>query len=110
MADPSRTAVRQIRSTRDSFTAAARLAAWAVGYALLACWWWPAVLAAVGCAAVARSRARSGLDALASLIEAGVDVHGRELGTRVGLIAPEAQGLLDPDTGDGMSEVFRKAE
>ncbi|MCL7381689.1 hypothetical protein [Streptomyces sp. 35G-GA-8] len=101
---------RQIQSARDSFGAAARLAAWGVGYALLACWWWPAALVAVVCGAVARSRARTGLDALAGLIEAAVDVHGRELATRVGLIAPDATGLLAHDTGDGMSEVFRKAE
>ncbi|MFE9174533.1 hypothetical protein ACFYNZ_34740 [Streptomyces kebangsaanensis] len=103
-------AVRQIQSAHDSFGAAARLAAWAVGYALLACWWWPAVLAALGCAAVARSHARTALDALAGLIEAAVDVHGRELATRVGLISPEAPGRLAHDTGDGMSAVFRKAE
>ncbi|MFF3732401.1 hypothetical protein ACFYXM_19255 [Streptomyces sp. NPDC002476] len=103
-------AVRHIQSAHDSFGAAARLAAWAVGYALVACWWWPAVLAALGCAAVARSRARTALDALAGLVEAAVDVHGRELATRVGLLPPEAQGLLAHDTGDGMSAVFRKAE
>ncbi|MER6606191.1 hypothetical protein ABT282_09790 [Streptomyces sp. NPDC000927] len=103
-------AVRHIQSAHDSFGAAARLAAWAVGYALLACWWWPAVLAALGCAAVARSRARTALDALAGLVEAAVDVHGRELATRVGLLPPDAQGLLAHDTGDGMSAVFRKAE
>ncbi|MEV6419538.1 hypothetical protein [Streptomyces sp. NPDC051662] len=101
---------RQIQSARDSFSAAARLTAWGVGYALLACWWWPAALVAVACASVARSRARAGLDALAGLIEAAVDVHGRELAARVGLIAPDATGLLAHDTGDGMSEVFRKAE
>lgn len=103
-------AVQQIRAGRDSFSAAGRLASWAVGYALLACWWWPAVLVAVGCGAVARSRARTALDAFASLIEAAVDVHGRELATRVGLIAPDATGLLAQETGDGMSEVFRKAD
>lgn len=103
-------AVRQLQSARDSFSAAARLAAWAVGYALLACWWWPVAPAAVGCAVVARSRARTALDALAGLIEAAVDVHGRELATRVGLISPEAPGRLARDTGDGMSAVFRKAE
>lgn len=103
-------AVRHVQSAHDSFGAAARLAAWAVGYALLACWWWPALLAALGCAAVARSRARTALDALAGLVEAAVDVHGRELATRVGLLPPEAQGLLAHDTGDGMSAVFRKAE
>ncbi|MBD0422217.1 hypothetical protein H0H10_24180 [Streptomyces sp. TRM S81-3] len=100
---------RQIQSARDSFGAAARLAAWAVGYALLACWWWPAALAAVGCAVAARSRARSALDGLAELVEAAVDVHGRELAARVGLIAPDSVGLLAGDTGDRMSEIFRKA-
>ncbi|MFI1420785.1 hypothetical protein ACH4VX_22925 [Streptomyces sp. NPDC020731] len=104
------TAVRQIQSAHDSFGAAARLAAWAVGYALLACWWWPAALAALGCVVVARSRSRTALDALAGLVEAAVDVHGRELATRVGLVSSEAPGRLDPDTGDGMSELFRKAE
>ncbi|GAA1900961.1 hypothetical protein GCM10009837_24870 [Streptomyces durmitorensis] len=103
-------AVRQIEAARDSFSAAARLAAWAVGYALLACWWWPAALVAVGCGAVARSRARAALDALAGLTEAAVDVHGRELATRVGLLGPDTTGLLAHDTGDGMSEVFRKAD
>lgn len=99
---------RQIQSARDSFSAAARLTAWAAGYALLAWWWWPAALVAVGCGTVARSRARTALDALAGLIEAAVDVHGRDLATRVGLITPDATGLLAPETGDGMSEVFRK--
>ncbi|MER5254408.1 MULTISPECIES: hypothetical protein [unclassified Streptomyces] len=103
-------AVRQVQAARDSFSAAARLAAWAVGYALLACWWWPAALVAVGCGAVARSRSRAALDALAGLTEAAVDVHVRELATRVGLLGPDATGLLAQDTGDGMSEVFRKAD
>ncbi|MFC8125802.1 hypothetical protein [Streptomyces sp. NPDC057302] len=103
-------AVQQIQSARDSFGAAARLAAWAVGYALLACWWWPAALVAVGCGAVARSRSRAALDALAGLTEAAVDVHGRELALRVGLLGPDTTGLLGRDTGDGMSEVFRKAD
>ncbi|MFI9548887.1 hypothetical protein ACIHAR_34030 [Streptomyces sp. NPDC052016] len=101
---------RRNQSARDSFGAAARLAAWAVGYALLACWWWPAALVAAGCAAVSRARARTAVDALAGLIEAAVDVHGRELATRVGLIAPDATGLLAQDTGDAMSELFRKAD
>lgn len=103
-------AVGRIQSAHDSFGAAARLAAWAVGYALLACWWWPAAAAAIGCAVVARSRARSALDALAGLIEAAVDVHGRELATRIGLLPPEAPGRLTQDTGDDMSALFRKAE
>ncbi|AZM47130.1 hypothetical protein DMB38_16160 [Streptomyces sp. WAC 06738] len=103
-------AVRQIQSAHDSFGAAARLAAWAVGYALLACWWWPAALAAAGCAVVARARARDALGALAALVEAAVDVHGRELAERIGLIGADESGLLGHEAGDRMSELFRKAE
>ncbi|MGK5639368.1 hypothetical protein ACSNOK_13820 [Streptomyces sp. URMC 126] len=102
-------AVRQIQSSHDSFAAAARLAAWAGAYAVLACWWWPAAPVAAGCAAVARSRARAGLDTLAELTEAAVDVHGRELAARVGLLPAETPGPLARETGDGMSELFRKA-
>ncbi|MGQ7750067.1 hypothetical protein ACUN29_16465 [Streptomyces sp. WC2508] len=100
---------REIRSARDSFGAAARLASWAVGYALLAVWWWPAALIAVGCAAAARSRARNALDALADLIEAAVDVHGLELASRIGLVGTDSPGPLDHGTGNRMSELFRKA-
>ncbi|QNE73421.1 hypothetical protein F0344_01205 [Streptomyces finlayi] len=57
-----------------------------------------------------RSRARNALDAFADLVEAAVDVHGRELAVRVALLAPDTTGLLAHDTGDGMSEVFRKAD
>ncbi|GHG99442.1 hypothetical protein [Streptomyces lanatus] len=102
-------AVRQIQSSHDSFTAAARLAAWAVAYALLACWWWPATLVAIGCATVARSRARDAMDALAGLIEAAVDVHVRELAERVGLTGADS-AVPGHEVGDRMSELFRKAE
>ncbi|MFD8963114.1 hypothetical protein ACFV0W_40845, partial [Streptomyces anulatus] len=99
---------RQIQSARDSFSAAARLTAWAAGYALLACWWWPAALVAVGCGVVARSRARTGLDALAGLIEAAVDVHGRGQSTSRGRKPPDTNGGRKKYTGDGMSEVLKK--
>ncbi|MER5633457.1 hypothetical protein [Streptomyces nitrosporeus] len=103
-------AERQLRSAHDSFAAAGRLAAWAAGYALLACWWWPAAPVAVCCGAVARSRARTALDTLAHLIEAAVDVHGRELAGRAGLIAPDTDAEpLSRGTGERMSELFRKA-
>ncbi|WP_328718905.1 hypothetical protein OHT52_04955 [Streptomyces sp. NBC_00247] len=100
-------ALRQIHSARDSFAAAARIGAWAVGYALLACWWWPAALVAVCCAAVARSRAHDALDLFAELIEAAVDVHGRELAERVGLTGTGSVALSD-EVGERMSELFRK--
>ncbi|QNP66325.1 hypothetical protein [Streptomyces genisteinicus] len=106
----SEPAVRQIQSVRTAFTAAARLAAWAAGYALLACWWWPAALVAAGCAAVARTRAHDALDAFAELVEAAVDVHARELAERVGLVGPaDPAAVLGHEAGESLSELFRKA-
>jgi hypothetical protein len=107
LAEPAQ---RQVQQARDSFTAAARLAAWSTGYAALALWWWPAALLAVGCGAVARVRARDAVSALASLIEAAVDVHGRELAVRMGLLEAESHGRLEPETGEDVSELFRKAD
>ncbi|MFD5557303.1 hypothetical protein ACFWIA_26120 [Streptomyces sp. NPDC127068] len=104
-------AQRQIESARASVAAAARLAAWAVGYLVVGLWWWPAVVIAAGCALVARTRARDAVEALASLVEAAVDVHGRELAVRVGVAVAEperAPGLLGHESGDLMSEAFRK--
>jgi hypothetical protein len=105
LAEPAQ---RQIQSARDSFSVAGRLAAWAVGYGVLALWWWPAALIAVGCAVTARTRARDAVESLAELMEAAVDVHGRELAALVGLIAADASGRLERDTGDRLSELFRK--
>ncbi|WP_151480328.1 hypothetical protein [Streptomyces albicerus] len=102
-------AQRQIQTARDSFSVSARLAAWAVGYGLLAVWWWPSALVAIGCALTARTRARDSVASLAELMEAAVDVHGRELAALVGLITADSPGRLDRDTGDRLSELFRKA-
>ncbi|MGP4050670.1 hypothetical protein ACTWQR_42250 [Streptomyces sp. 2A115] len=106
LAEPAQ---RQIQTARDSFSVSARLAAWAVGYGVLAVWWWPSALVAVGCAVTARTRARDSVASLAELMEAAVDVHGRELAALVGLIAADSSGRLDRDTGDRLSELFRKA-
>ncbi|MFC8077597.1 hypothetical protein ACFUN8_18920 [Streptomyces sp. NPDC057307] len=103
-------AQRQIESARTSFAAAARLGAWSLGYLAVAVWWWPALLIAAGCATVARSRARESVEALASLVESAVDVHGRDLAVLVGLQGPESPGLLSPESGDRLSEIFRKAD
>lgn len=105
LAEPAQ---RQIEAARTSFTAAARLGAWSVGYLAVAVWWWPAVLLAAGCASVARSRARDSVESLASLVEAAVDVHGRDLAVLVGLAQADSGEPLSVDTGDRLSATFRK--
>lgn len=107
LAEPAQ---RQIESTRASFATAARLAAWSLGYLAVAAWWWPAALVAAACATVAHTRARASVEALASLVESAVDVHGRELTVLVGLQEPDRPGLLSPDNGESLSEIFRKAD
>ncbi|WP_267241655.1 hypothetical protein [Streptomyces sp. PR69] len=116
LAEPAQ---RQIGVARDSFAAACRLAAWAAGYAVLAAWWWPAAAIALTAAAVARARAREAVDALAVLAEAAVDVHGRELAALTGLIdttgaggaaGAEPAGPLPHQTGERLSELFRKGD
>ncbi|MFD3484483.1 hypothetical protein [Streptomyces sp. NPDC058665] len=108
LAEPAQ---RQIESARLALATAARLGAWSLGYLAVAAWWWPAALIALGCTLMARSRAREAVESLASLVEAAVDVHARDLAVLVGLEPPEATGgPLSPDTGDSMSEVFRKAD
>lgn len=99
----------QAEAAHGALTGAARLAAWAGGYAVLALWWWPSAVVAAGCALTARSRARDAVTALATLLEAAVDVHGRELAARIGLAGAEPAGRLEPRIGDRMSELFRKA-
>ncbi|MER5770653.1 hypothetical protein [Streptomyces sp. NPDC001985] len=106
LAEPAQ---RQIETARAGLAAAARLAAWSLGCLALAVWWWPALLAAAGCAAIARTRARESVEALAELVEAAVDVHGRDLAVLTGIADPETAEPLSRDAGDRMSEYFRKA-
>lgn len=106
----SEPAQRQIESARASLAAAARLGAWSLGYLVVAAWWWPAALIAAGCALLARSRAHEAVESLASLVEAAVDVHARDLAVLVGLEPPDAAGPLSRASGDGMSGIFRKGD
>jgi hypothetical protein len=74
----------ELGAARDAFSAAARLAAWAVLYLLLGIWWWPAVPAAVIIGATAGFRGRLAAGNLAELIEAAVDLHGADLAAGLG--------------------------
>ncbi|GAA4640613.1 hypothetical protein GCM10023196_106840 [Actinoallomurus vinaceus] len=88
---------------RDAFSAAARLAAWAVLYLLLGIWWWPAVPVAVVTGAAAAVRGRLATGNLADLIEAAVDLHGADLAAALG-----DQPAVTPDAGGRLSTRMRK--
>jgi hypothetical protein len=81
-----------VQAVQGDYAAAARLAGWAVAYALLfpATGWWPAVVIAAGLAATARSRSRAAVGTLVPLVESMVDLNLRALAERVGVPCPDA--------------------
>jgi hypothetical protein len=95
----------ELTAARDAYTAAARLAGWAMLYLLPALWWWPALPIAAAIAATAWVRARTATAALAELIEATVDLYGRDLATQLGIAAT---GPLSRETGLAITTVLRK--
>lgn len=95
----------ELRSARESYDAALRLLAWSVPYGVLAAWWWPAALIAAGTFLAGWRRGRAATDALAELVEAGVDLYGRRLATAVGLPSP---GPLTRPAGEAVTRVLRK--
>ncbi|MFC7643160.1 hypothetical protein ACFQX6_21680 [Streptosporangium lutulentum] len=90
---------------RDAYVAAARLVGWALLYLLVAWWWWPALPVALALAVTGWIRARDTVVVLADLIEAIVDLYGRDLATQLGV---PASGPLSRETGLAISTTLRK--
>ena len=83
----------ELGGARDAFSAASQLTAWAVFYLILGAWWWPALPIALvtGAAAIVKGRVAAGN--LADLIESAVDLHGPDLGPKLGLPGPLTPAL-----------------
>jgi hypothetical protein len=92
----------ELAAARSAFSSAARLTAWAILYLALGLWWWPtiAVAAIIGAAALIKAHEATGN--LAELIEATVDLHGRDLVNAL-------DGALTADTGRRLSTRMRKS-
>jgi hypothetical protein len=73
-----------LRAARGTLDAAVSLAAWGVLTAVLACWWWPALLLGAALFTVGVRNARTAVDTLAHLTEAAFDLHATDLATRLG--------------------------
>lgn len=100
--DATRSALQE---ANGAVAAAQRLAGWAVAYLLLTVLWWPAVLIAVACLAVAWRRAASAAGTLADLVESAIDVYGQTLARSLGVRSP---GPLDRETGAEITALVRK--
>ncbi|MGX9887882.1 hypothetical protein [Streptomyces sp. NPDC002276] len=99
------TARVELTAAGDAYTAATRLAAWAVLYLLLTWWWWPACLIAVAVALLARVRVRSAAAVLGDLIEATADLYARDLAAQLGLLTGDT---LSRETGLAITIALRK--
>lgn len=91
------TAHGEIQAARSALTGAARRAAWGLLYVLPALWWWPAALVVAVTWTGAWRQARLAVHEFAELVEATVDLHGRDLATALGIPCEErltaAEGL-----------------
>lgn len=96
-----------LRSARAALTTAARRAAWGVLCLVLALWWWPATAAALVALTSGWRQGRRSVDAFAALVEASVDVYGRELARALGVF-DEAE--LSRETGIRITRITRKGE
>ncbi|MFJ8536874.1 hypothetical protein [Streptomyces sp. NPDC093591] len=94
----------EITTAEQALTRATTLAGWALLYAPLTAWWWPAAPLTIALALTARYRLRSATDTYAQLLEAAVRLHATDLATQLG-IAHTASA--DPNLGDALTHQLR---
>ncbi|MFI6824799.1 hypothetical protein ACIBJE_28205 [Micromonospora sp. NPDC050187] len=75
----------ELTAARANLARAAALGGWAVLYAPLAYWWWPALPVAVVMALVSWRRIRAATEIWAQMLEAACRLHLRELAERLGV-------------------------
>lgn len=88
----------QISEARQSLARATVLGGWAMLYAALAWWWWPALPLSAALGVVSRHRIRDAADAYATLLEAAARLHvdglARSLGIPDGADRPVGPELM----------------
>ncbi|WP_369214223.1 hypothetical protein [Streptomyces flavofungini] len=89
-----------ITQARTALSRAATLAAWALLYAPLACWWWPAAPLAGAIGLIARHRIRTTTSGYADLLEAATRLHAVALSQTLGI---EHTGPLSDRLGDTLT-------
>jgi len=84
----------------------AALAAWGVLYLPWTLRWWPAAVIAATLLALGYRRAVASSAVLATLIEATVDAHTKDLADRLGVKVPE--GRVTPEDGNRINDILNK--
>jgi hypothetical protein len=98
-------------STRDEITAveqalvrACALGGWALMYAALTVWWWPAAPLAAAVALTARHRVRAATALYARLLEAAARLHLTDLASQLGI---DHTGPADTALGEALTRRLR---
>jgi hypothetical protein len=94
------TARSEITAARQALASATTLSAWAVLYAPLVGWWWPASLIAIAVAVSGWHRTRTSADAYATLLEASSRLYARDLAHHLGV---DHSQPLGQQTGDSLT-------
>ncbi|MFG3496745.1 hypothetical protein [Streptomyces sp. NPDC047886] len=97
---------RPVVEARTGFADAVTLAGWGCLYLVAGLFWWPALVVGAGVLLTGWSRARSGLEEFATLVEAVVDVHHRTLAEALGMPLDGA-GVTEAE-GRNMDDMLRK--
>lgn len=103
--DTDRTA---IAAADSAFTSAVATGTWALPYLVLGGWWWPATIVGAAISAVGWTHGRAAVADLAALIEAALDLRGRDLAVALGVADPDTHGPLMPTEGAKITWITRK--
>jgi hypothetical protein len=76
-----------LATAQDAYTAAARLTAWGLLYAVLAIAWWPAFVIGAAVAVTGWLQGCSAANVLADLIDTATDLHTGDLAAKLGIPA-----------------------
>jgi hypothetical protein len=101
MPDATRT---EITAARQALARAITFGAWALLYAPLTIWWWPAALLAAILAVTAWQHTRTATDTYAQLLEAATRLHTNDLARQLGINHTEP---LNPAMGDTLTDLLR---
>ncbi|MFC9855867.1 hypothetical protein [Streptomyces prasinus] len=95
----------EVTAVQERCASAARTPVWGLAYLVVGAYWWPALAPALWLLSLSPRRIRRSVGVYADLVEASIDMHGRDVAHQLGFEPP---GRLTPEIGTQMTEAFQK--
>ncbi|NUT50722.1 MAG: hypothetical protein HOV94_25950 [Saccharothrix sp.] len=95
----------EVTAVQERCAAAARTPVWGLACLVVGAYWWPALVPALWLLSLSPRRIRRAVGVYADLVEASVDMHGRDVAQHLGF---ELTGRLTPEIGEQVTEAFQK--